>query len=42
MKVSIEYRKATGGIRRGLDLCDQTASDLLQFFRGSLRKLMLP
>ena len=34
MKVSIEYKKATGGVRRGLDLCDQNGQRVTTIFPG--------
>ena len=42
MKVSIEYRKATGGIRRGLDLCDQNGQRFTTIFAGQSQEIDVP
>ena len=42
MKVSIEYRKATGGIRRGLDLCDQNGQRFTTIFPGQSQEIDAP
>ena len=42
MKVSIEYKKATGGVRRGLDLYDQNDQRLTTIFPGQSQKIDAP
>ena len=42
MKVSIEYREATGGIRRGLDLCDQNGQRFTTIFAGQSQEIDVP
>ena len=42
MKVSIEYKKATGGVRRGLDLCDQNGQRVITIFPGQTQEIDSP
>lgn len=42
MKVSIEYKKATGGVRRGLDLCDQNGQRVTTIFPGQTQEIDTP
>ena len=42
MKLSIEYKKATGGVRRGLDLCDQNGQRVTTIFPGQTQEIDTP
>ena len=42
MKVSIEYKKATAGVRRGSDLCYQNGQRVTTIFPGQTQEIDTP